>query len=319
MQALTKDIVAVFDAKQGEKTGAKIAKGFTFDYVEQSGTWLRLPDNTWVNRGASGQYITLLSSPPPPPVDPPPTPGGTFPKWGIVNADYDQVWDEGFNFVHHVSRPKRNQPSINVAKGLPATARFTLDTRVRFTRDLQFWIHGLCCERLGVSPANYNTSYKSEHASLWRQGAFMTNDSMGADYINKERLDKEDWKMQPMGCAGTLLKIVGETSKDWIFEAINPLTGYRNFHPSTHRHLFFEPNNSRREFRIFFGWDESICIPFGQYQNRAIVPIFGDGNTNRNRIQKWRVRELFSGEPVPTPYNTSGGFVYPNPYEGMTG
>lgn len=319
MQAQTKDIVAIFDAKQGEKTGAKIPEGAIFEYVEQSGTWLRLPDNTWVNRGASGQYITLLSSTPTPPDDPPPDPSQ---KWCVINPDYQQHWDEDFNFAFQVSRPKRNNPNINVALGLPAAGRFTLDTRVRFTKDLQFWIHGLCCERLGVSPDKYLVSYKSEHASLWRQGAFMTNDAgtdQYADHVNGTKLNKEDPKMQPMGCAGTLLKIVGETSKDYIFEAINPTKGYRVFHPSTHRHLFFEPANSRREWRIFFGWDESICIPFGQYQNRAIVPIFGNGNTNRNQIQKWRVRVLFPGEPVPTPYNTSGGFVYPNPYEGMTG
>lgn len=268
----------------------------------------------WLEAGA-GRYIekkrgTLSGGdvPPPPPVDP-------AQRWGVINLDYEQHWDADFNFAYHVSRPKRNNPKISVEKGLPATGRFTLDTRVRFTKDLQLWIHGLCAERAGGHP----DGYKSDFASIWRAAAFMTNDSTGADYINGARLDKEDPKIQPMGCAGTLLKITGETSKDYIFDAVNPLKGYRVFHPSTHRHLFFEPANSRREWRMFFGWDESICIPFGQYKNRAIIPIFGNGNTNRNQIQKSRVRILSPGEPVPTPYNTSGGFVFPNPYEGMTG
>lgn len=253
---------------------------------------------------------------------PPPSPSG---RWGIIIPDFQQHWDADFKFAYNVSRPKRNNPNIMTSAGLPATGRFTLDTRVRFTKDMQFWIHGLCCERLGIPPHLYAISYKSEHASLWRQGAFMTNDAgtdTNADHINGTKLDKEDPKIQPMGCADTLLNIVDETRNEWIFEAINPMKGYRAYHPSNpaHRHLFFEPNNSRREFRMAsLGFDESICIPFGQYQNRAIIPIFGNGNTNRNRIQKWRVRILFPGEPVPSPYNTSGGFVYPNPYEGMAG
>lgn len=69
MQAITKDIVAVFFSKGGEKTGAKIGKGITFAYVEKSGTWLRLPNNLWVNAGATWQYIKLLDNAPdlPPP------------------------------------------------------------------------------------------------------------------------------------------------------------------------------------------------------------------------------------------------------------
>lgn len=304
--------------KQPDNTGAwwvRLKAGQTAEITKDRG-------DGWLENG-EGRYIekkrgTLSGSePPPPPVDP-------STRWGVIIPDYEQHWGEDFNFVHHVSRPKRNDPNITATKGLPATGRFTLDTRVRFTKDLQYWIHGLCCEQLGVPPDKYLVSYKSEHASLWRQGAFMTNDAgtdMYADHINGTKLSKGDPKIQPMGCAGTLLKIVGETTRDYIFEAINPTRNYRQYHPSNpaHQHLFFPPDNSRREWRLLSGWDESICIPFGQYQNKALIPILGNGNTNRNQIGKWRVRILFPGEPVPSPFNTSGGFVYPNPYEGMTG
>lgn len=257
-------------------------------------------------------------------VDTPPP--DVYPKWGIVNLDYDQVWDEDFNFAHHVSRPKRNDPGITVEKGLPQVARFTLDTRVKFTEDLQYWIHGLCSERIPSKPEAF---INAAFASLWRAAGFMTNDKGiegRRDYINRTNLNSEYAMIQPMGCGGALLKIVDETPRDWIFEAINPFEDYWQFHPNNpeHRHLFFEPNNSRRQkikdiFGLTVGWDESISIPFGQYDNKAVVPILGDGNTSRNRIQKWRVRILHPGEPVPSPYLNGSGYVYPNPYAGMTG
>lgn len=250
----------------------------------------------------------------------------SFPRYGIIIPDYDQFWPKGEfdwwpNGVVNVSRPKRNQPSLNVEKGLPSTGRFVGGMRVLFTKDMQLWVHGLC----GGTP----TTYKSDHAGMWRGPAFMSNDygiEKYADWINLTKLSNGDPKIEPMGCGGTLLRVVGESATEWIFEAINPFDNYRQYHPSNvqDRHLFFRPGNSRYEIVRDqdgkpIGWSNSSAIPFSQYDNKAWVPILAHGNTNRNRIVKWRVKIIPRGVPIPTPWKTQGGFVYPNPYQGMVG
>lgn len=85
MKAITKDIISVFNAKQGDKTGEKISSGVTFDYVEKNMTWLKLSEGRWVNAGSSWQYIELLPEPVPelPPDEPdipPIPPTGDMPR-----------------------------------------------------------------------------------------------------------------------------------------------------------------------------------------------------------------------------------------------
>ena len=95
--------VAVFATFQGEKTGRYIAASTQFEWTFKSGTWLQLPDNTWVNCGASAQYATIISYPstvtPPPP--PPPTPQAG--KFAIIKhlpaVMSDPTWKTEVNVV----------------------------------------------------------------------------------------------------------------------------------------------------------------------------------------------------------------------------
>lgn len=122
-QAQTKDIIAVFYTRQGEKTGARIAKGVIFDYVEQVGTWLRLPNNLWVGGGSNWQYIKLLgpSTTPPPPV---PVGGGYRLAWlggsyylhGMSFIEYKEKTETGGRLIKN----KRGE----VIQGLPDAVKF---------------------------------------------------------------------------------------------------------------------------------------------------------------------------------------------------
>ena len=68
--------VKLWSAKQGTETGGYLSANTQFEFTEQSGTWLKLPNGNWANSGSSFQYITVLTSPSvvtPPPVNPPTT------------------------------------------------------------------------------------------------------------------------------------------------------------------------------------------------------------------------------------------------------
>jgi hypothetical protein len=66
--------VALWDKKNGTKTGKYIPASTLFEWILKDMTWLELPDHTWINCGTTFQYATILTSPstvtPPPP---PPT------------------------------------------------------------------------------------------------------------------------------------------------------------------------------------------------------------------------------------------------------
>lgn len=242
-------------------------------------------------------------------------------RWGIVRLDFDTTWppDENWpNGITHASRAFRNNKKVTGEIGLPATARFLGGVRIPFDHDLQLWIHGLC--------GGGSNSYKSDFHSLWQAKTFMSNDKgtdQYADWINLTNLDAGDPALEPMACGGTLLLIVGEGADFYEFAALNAYDDYTQFHPITHPHLFFYPTNSKREIIVNadekpVGFDESISIPFGQYDGGAKIPIFADENSNTNRIEKFRVRILDPLEEVPNPFQTqAGSYQYENPYKGL--
>jgi GH25 family lysozyme M1 (1,4-beta-N-acetylmuramidase) len=68
--------VKLWSAKLGTATGGYLDANTTFEFTEQSGTWLKLINGNWTNCGSSFQYITVLTQPSavtPPPVNPPAT------------------------------------------------------------------------------------------------------------------------------------------------------------------------------------------------------------------------------------------------------
>lgn len=66
--------VKLWSAKQGTETGGYLDANTQFEFTEQSGTWLKQPNGTWVNCGSTFQYAKVLTSPsvitPPPVVQP---------------------------------------------------------------------------------------------------------------------------------------------------------------------------------------------------------------------------------------------------------
>lgn len=251
----------------------------------------------------------------------------------IVNPDYDQVWSsvEFPNRNKKVSRPTRNGTPYNAVsgRGLPATARFVDDKPVKFFRDLQFWVHGLCSEKSGQSEAEN----KKDFASLWRDNGWMTNFAgtwTRADYINGNGMPPEI-QQQPMACGGSLLRYVGDTvvrqTQCILIEAINPEVEYRKYHPSTHPWLFFRPTISAREW-IFDSKNNVIekrewfNEPFDDYGENAVVPIYGFREDKRsstgwcNVIETYRVKLLPPESPVPNPFVIRGR-TKENPYAGF--
>lgn len=254
--------------------------------------------------------------------------------FGVVNPDYDQIWDVDHNYVTKVSRPSRNKVPYDVPGGraLPATARFFDDTPVKFTCELQEWVHSICCERL-ASASDLNK--KNWFQSLWRGNAFMSNYA-GTDTrkncIGMTNLGADFPQVQPMATGGTLLLILGENKVRgmdcYIFEAINPLEKFHVYHPKKHKWLFFEPTLSARaplydDKGYIVGYEEWYQEPFHHYDEKTIIPIFSFIRDERsstgwvNILDKRRVRILQNDEPVPNPYVLRDGRKIPNPYEGM--
>jgi len=250
----------------------------------------------------------------------------------VVNPDYDQLWS-AIDFPkrnYHVSRPTRNgtaySDGVPSSKGLPATARFVDDTPVKFFRDLQLWVHGLCSENSQQS----EELNKKDFQSMWRDNAWMSNFAgtwTRADYINNNGMPPEI-QIQPMVCGGSLLKIVGEEKVKqtpcWIVEAINPNVSYRQYHPGTHKHLFFFPALSIREWikdskGNITRKDEFYSEPFDDYGENSVVPVFGfryDARSSTgytNVIEKYRVRVL-DNSPAPNPWIMRYGRTKANPY-----
>jgi len=257
---------------------------------------------------------------------------GTF---CVVNPDYDQLWDadEFPKRNYHVSRPTRNgtpySDNVPSSKGLPATARFVDDTPVKFFKDLQFWVHGLCSENSQQS----ESMNKRDFQSMWRDNAWMSNFAgtwTRADYINNNGMPPEI-QIQPMVCGGSLLKIVGESTVRqtpcWIVEAINPNVLFRGYHPDDQPHLFFRPVLSVREWikdakGNITQKNEYYAEPFDDYGENSVVPVFGfrydlrSSTKYTNVIEKYRVR-LLGDSPVPNPFIMRYGRKKANPYEGL--
>ena len=251
----------------------------------------------------------------------------------IVKLDYEQEWSNlEFKNYKNSSRPTRNNvpysDTLPSSMGLPATARFMDDTPVKFFKELQFYVHGLCSENSQQS----ETLNKKDFQSMWRDNAWMSNFAgtrTRADYINGNGLPPEI-QLQPMACGGSLLKVVGEATirqvPCWLVEAINPNINFKSYHPNSHPHLFFRPTISVRKWikdvkGNVVEKQEWYSQPFHDYGENSVVPVFGFRYDIRsstkyvNVIQKFRTKEI-SGQ-VPSPFIMRFGRKKVNPYEGI--
>lgn len=250
-------------------------------------------------------------------------------KYLLVKNDYDMVWPD-FGGITHVSRPSRNGTpwGVDGGRGLPATARFSDDTPVKFDCNMQYWLHELSSRKL---PSASDEQKKKWFFSAWRGWAWMTNNT-GADTrrdcINDTNQGADWIQAQPMATGGAVLRYVDENQNEFFVEAINPLTDYMKYDPDDpeHRHLFFHPTLSVRNpvrdpkgyIKYFEEWYQE---PFAQYDNNYVVPVFGYISHPKsttgycNRIAKTRVRELQPFESIPNPF-ICVGWSKANPYEG---
>lgn len=260
---------------------------------------------------------------------------GTF---GIVRPDFEQVWEDGKS---KVSRPTKNGTPYHTDSGraLPATCRFTDDRFVLADCDFQQWMFDMNFKRSGLSLANAKKSW----ANLFRGNRFITNytgSDTRRDCINGTNLDQDFMQLQPMVCP-CLLKIVGESSKVFYVEAINPYAkDYTKYTPESHPHLFFTPTVSARYWveeekkdAVRFANDnhpdkvtkkqEQYNEPFHQFNEQTILPVMGmipDSRSSTgwvNSVDKTRVRLLSQNEPVPNPFVMRFGRSKPNLYAGV--
>lgn len=258
-------------------------------------------------------------------------------KYLIVNPDYEQVWEDGRT---RISRNTKNGVAYGAVSGqaVPATARFSDDRFVSFTCDLQEWIHKLCSER---APHLTEARRKADFASCFRDNVWMSNfagTKTRQDCINKTNIGLGFPQLQPMATGGDLLKYVSENSKDYLIEAINPFD-YKQYHPTTHKWLFFEPKLSARYWtenqKKLVGekeynndghpdkttpkqeWYQEPMHFYGENSIMAIWGFIPDVRSSTgwvNRIPKMRCRFLGENEPVPNPYKMRFGRSRRNPY-----
>jgi hypothetical protein len=245
--------------------------------------------------------------------------------FGVIRLDYDQRWynDDG-TYVEKLSRPSRNGAAMSV-RGLPATARFPIvggAETVTLYEPLERWMYSLC-------GGNDPVSWRSLLSGSGKSARFFS-DFAGTEtnhsFVLGTNPDAEPIKVKPMGCGGTIIKIIGERNigreAGWVFEAVNPFEDFTKIQDKFW--LFFRPTNSVRIATkdakgYFVRWLEYISEPFHQFDNRTLLPIFAQSG-RENYIQKSRVRVLSSTEPLPSPYLNSvvTGFeshFYPNPYK----
>lgn len=263
-------------------------------------------------------------------------------KYLLVNNDYDQVWEDGRT---HISRNTRNGVAYGAPSGkaVPATARFSDDRFVTFTCNLQEWIHGMCSER---APWMSEAERKKDFASCFRDNVWMSNNAgtwSRQDCINKTLIGTGFPQLQPMATGGAVLRYIGETSRDYIIEAINPLGQFSLYHWTTHPWLFFVPTMSARywlenelkeekenpNYRNPYHKDrttkkqEWYQEPIHFYSYKTIMAVFGfipdsrSGTGFVNRVPKMRCRFLGFDEPVPNPFIMRFGRTAANPYEGF--
>lgn len=265
--------------------------------------------------------------------------GMTF---GVVKSDYDTTWIE--KDVHDevrtltkLDRNSRNEilagnkqgSGYNAPSGqaVPATARFTDDRPASMPCHLQWWLFDM-----NKSKAPTLERAKADWASCFRDNVWMSNNSgtwSRHDCINENGLP-DYLQVQPMMTGGALWRYIGETSKDYLVEAINPLfNDYTLYTPESHPWLFFTPTlSARKQLKdgkgYVTGYETWYQEPMHFFGEKMHVPVFGFIPDARatvtgfvNKLPKFRARLLKEGELVSNPFVMRDGRVLVNPYNGF--
>lgn len=261
-------------------------------------------------------------------------------KFGIVLPDYDTVWverdvNDQLITIKKMDRNSRNEilagkkqgAGYNAPSGqaVPATARFSDDTPVSMPCDLQWWLFDM-----NKNKASTLARAKADWASCFRDNVWMSNNSgtwSRHDCINENGLP-DYLQVQPMMTGGALFRYIGETAKDYLVEAINPLSNnYKDLSLQSYPWLGFIPTlSARKQLKnnkgYVIGYETWYQEPMHFFGERMIVPVFGFIQDARatitgfvNRLPKFRGRLLGNIEPVPNPFIMRDGRKLNNPYE----
>ncbi len=262
-------------------------------------------------------------------------------RFGVVKSDYDTTWTEQdkngvMRTITKLDRNSRNEILALKPQGtgydapagqaVPATARFSDDKPVSMPCNLQWWLFDMNKDK-----APTLARAKADWASCFRNNVWMSNNSgtwTRHDCINENGMP-DFLQVQPMMTGGAVFRYIGETAKDYLVEAINPLVNYVKFTPELYPWLFFTPTLSARkqlkdEKGYVTGYETWYQEPMHFFGEKMRVPVFGFIPDARatvtgfvNRLPKFRGRLLEAGELVPNPFVMRDGRALLNPYEGF--
>lgn len=255
-------------------------------------------------------------------------------KYGTCALQYDRVG---------VSRLTETGNNNLNTRGAPDTVRLPIQVGkpnlIWLTEPIQLWMFQLMRER--VPSMSLDEAKKSWRSLLMGNSGDGNNraqrcfcdfsgSTTNADYINRAQLDKEPIGLNHILTGGTVLKIIGEDNRKniktddcWIVEAIDPLGDFKQYHPSTHPHLFFFPTiSSRLPYLDSKGkptgkFIEYISDPFPQFDDKSVMPVFGQRGANFTYVPKSRMKVLTGARKSPFRHSTEPGYPthpYPDPY-----
>jgi len=259
-------------------------------------------------------------------------------KHAVCTLQYDRV---GVSRLTEVGSPNMR------TFGAPDTVRLPVQTgkknMITLTEKMQIWMYQLCRERVPSMPeADAKKSWRSllsgaaeGNSRTARAFSNFTGSNTNADYINRANLDADPIKIDFVLCGGArLMKIERDNRKTitsqacWKVAAIDPLSDFTQYHPSTHPHLFFFPTVSvripvlDRKGSPNGQFIEYVSEPFPQFDNRAVMPIWGQPGEPFVYVPEDRIslvptaglRSPFRRTTERDPYHDYSTYPYPNPY-----
>ena len=163
-----------------------------------------------------------------------------------------------------------------------------------------------------------------------------TGSNTNADYINRANLQADPIKIDFILCGGARLKKIERDNRKTIASidclkvaAIDPLSDFTKYHPSTHPHLFFYPTVSVRipyldkNGAITGKFIEYVSEPFPQFDNLSVIPIWGQPGESFVFVPEHRI-SLVPTTELKSPFRNTiekdsnhnySTYMYPNPYE----
>ena len=259
-------------------------------------------------------------------------------RYGICTLQYDRFG---------VSRPTQNGNANTRTKGNPDTVRLPVETGkpnlITLEQDMQLWMHELCWSRTpSMKKEDAQLSWKSlmsgaSEGNTRSARAFsnFTGSGTNRDYVNDANRNAEPIKIDFVLCGGAFVEILGEDNRQAIksqdclvVKAIDPAKDFREYHFKTHATLFFYPTNSVRipyldkKGQPTGKYIEYVSQPFPQYNDKSVMPIFGQKGEGFIYVPKDRITladkpgSPFRNTVEKDAYHNYTTYNYPDPYPG---